>query len=638
MVTLGAFVVLVHSSAAADEQATQKLVAVLRSDAVFYEKARACQQLGEIGTTNAVPALAALLDDEFLCAYARSGLEGIGGPVASEALLNSLNHVKGAQRCGVIISLGILRDTNAVVTLEKVVLDNDPVVSKEALLALGRIANHESIQCILKTLSDGTPSLSLAAAEACILAGEDQLTAGHFDVAKGLYDAVLGKSVTSGTRIAAVRGAILSRQGDGPAFLMEQLKSDDAASRLAALTTIREIPGTQMADAINSEISKAVPELQCQLLQAMVECHNTKSMEILRTKAQDQNASVRKTALNVMGRIGGKAEAEVLLATVCGQKNPEDVELSLGGLQRISGQETDTLILEKLRFESNSKTRVRLIHLLASRRVVDANGELLRQATNSDADTAIAALGALSTLAGTNELKDLFSLVEKSSDQSIRNETGTTIANICERIGDVGSELVLAEFLAAKDSASKLALVRVLTAVGYTNALSKIKPSWEAGDASLAVSIVDELSKWPNAAAVEYLLPVAVSGTNVVIKSHARNAVLHLATVALDDSPKKEMEVLKWLSQLSANIDKTEVGQIISLLGRMKQPESFKLLRPFLENTQFRKEAARALIQIAPALVKTEIAHDLKVELQKITPNLDVALSAEAAKIAASIP
>lgn len=633
---LASFIFPVHTVVAADAQATQKLVAVLQSDAVFYEKARACQQLGEVGTTNAVPALAALLDDEFLCAYARSGLEGIGGPFASTALLNSLDHLKGAQRCGVIISLGVLRDTNAVGVLEKVVLDNNPVAAKEALLALGRISNHESIQFILKTLSDGTPALSLAAAEAGVLAGEDQLKAGHFDVAKGLYDAVLGKSVTSGTQIAAVRGAILSRQGDGPAFLMEQLNSDDAAARLAALTTIREIPGDKMADAINGEISKATPDLQCELLSAMAECHNAKSMEILRAKVADQDANIRKTAINVLGRVGGKAEAGVLLATVCTQKNSIDVELSLASLQQIAGQETDALILEKLSSENLSKTRVQLIHLLANRRAVGAGGELLRQAGSPDTDTAIAALGALSSLAGTNELKGLFALVEKTADPSIRNEAGTTIANICERAGDAGP--VLAEFLATKSSSSKLALVRVLTAIGYSKALPEISSFLNGADPNLTVSIVDELSKWPNATPVGYLLPVAENVTNSIVKSHARNAVLHLSMNAMDDSPQNEPDILKWLPRLSANADAREVGQIISLLGRIKQPESFKQLQPFLQKAEFRKEAAYALIQIAPALVKTEIAPDLKVELKKITPDLDAKLSTAATKIAATLP
>lgn len=95
-------------------QRTRELVAVLHSQTPLFEKARACQQLGEIGTKEAVPALAALLGDEHLSAYARSGLEGIPDSSAAAALRSALGTLKGSQLAGVINSLGVLRDARAV--------------------------------------------------------------------------------------------------------------------------------------------------------------------------------------------------------------------------------------------------------------------------------------------------------------------------------------------------------------------------------------------------------------------------------------------------------------------------------------------------------------------------------------------
>src|SRR5260221_12616743 len=74
------------ADAAEETQKTKELIAVLQSDAPFFDKARACQQLGESGTPEAVPVLAGLLADPKLSAYARSGLEGIADPSASAAL------------------------------------------------------------------------------------------------------------------------------------------------------------------------------------------------------------------------------------------------------------------------------------------------------------------------------------------------------------------------------------------------------------------------------------------------------------------------------------------------------------------------------------------------------------------------
>ena len=116
---------------------TRKLIEVLQSNAAFYDKARACQQLGEFGTREAVPALAALLGDEHLCAYARSGLEGIPDPSAAEALRNAAARLTGDRLAGVVESLGVLRDTNAVDLLHKLADDPASGVSPASLAGPG---------------------------------------------------------------------------------------------------------------------------------------------------------------------------------------------------------------------------------------------------------------------------------------------------------------------------------------------------------------------------------------------------------------------------------------------------------------------------------------------------------------------
>ena len=61
---------LIFPVAAAESPETAAL-AVLASSADLHEKARACQELAVFGGPAAVPALAALLDQEHLAEYAR---------------------------------------------------------------------------------------------------------------------------------------------------------------------------------------------------------------------------------------------------------------------------------------------------------------------------------------------------------------------------------------------------------------------------------------------------------------------------------------------------------------------------------------------------------------------------------------
>jgi len=277
---------------------TKELAAVLRSQAPLFEKARACQQLGEIGTKEAVPALAELLSDEHLSAYARSGLEGIPDPSAALALRTALGTVKGSLLAGVINSLGVLRDSQAVAALRPLAENPASGVAKEALLALGRIAAGDSIPILRQVLAAGPEAIRADAAAACLLAAEKQLADGHAEMAVMLDDEVRTASVPAVYRVAATRGAILARQSDRVAFLMEQLRVEDPIIRKAALLTIRETPEPALAGALNAELDKAGPELELQLLSALADCHNAQSFQLLEAKAIGEDPGIQRTALS----------------------------------------------------------------------------------------------------------------------------------------------------------------------------------------------------------------------------------------------------------------------------------------------------------------------------------------------------
>jgi HEAT repeat protein len=294
-------------------QRTKELAAILQSSAPIFEKARACEQLGEIGDKTAVPGLAQLLSDEHLGAYARSGLEGIADPSAAAALRTALGVVKGNLLAGVINSIGVLRDAHAVGALRRLAEDPASGVAKEALLALGRIDTAESIAILRRVLKAKPDTTRADAAAACLLAAEKQLSDGHAKLALKLNDEVRNAGVPAVYRAAATRGAILAHQSDRLPFLMRQLRSREPIIRNAALLTIREIPGPALADALNAEIEKAPPELALQLISSLADCHNAKSLELLETKATSNQPEFRLAALKVLSSIGGSGQAGILI-------------------------------------------------------------------------------------------------------------------------------------------------------------------------------------------------------------------------------------------------------------------------------------------------------------------------------------
>jgi HEAT repeat protein len=166
-------------------------LAVLASDAGLKEKARACQELGDVGGPKSVAPLAALLNKEHLADYARSGLEGIKDPSAGAALRKALPTLEGRFLSGVVNSLGVRRDTAAVPDLQKLALDPKRGVAEEALAALALIANRDATKTLQKVLTSGPAELRVPAAHALLLAAEQLKKDGKASDARELLDSVV---------------------------------------------------------------------------------------------------------------------------------------------------------------------------------------------------------------------------------------------------------------------------------------------------------------------------------------------------------------------------------------------------------------------------------------------------------------
>lgn len=138
-------------------------LATLASDSGTEEKARACKQLAIVGSAKSVPALAALLGDEKLASHARSGLENIKDAAAGEALMKALGpDLKGRLLEGVIVSLGVRRETAAVPALFKLAGSTEPEIRDAAISSLGQIASPEAVKNIRNLLADDKNKITAA--------------------------------------------------------------------------------------------------------------------------------------------------------------------------------------------------------------------------------------------------------------------------------------------------------------------------------------------------------------------------------------------------------------------------------------------------------------------------------------------
>ena len=179
----------------------KELIAVLTSpDSAPGDKAITCKQLMRIGTAEAVPALAALLTDEQLAAWARIALEAIPDPAADEALREAASRLQGRLLVGVVTSIGMRRDAKAVDLLSKKLTDADAEVAAAAAVALGRIGDGAAtgaLEQFLKgpAVAGAPPKVRSAVAEGCILCAEQSNRSGDAATAIRLFEAIRNADV-----------------------------------------------------------------------------------------------------------------------------------------------------------------------------------------------------------------------------------------------------------------------------------------------------------------------------------------------------------------------------------------------------------------------------------------------------------
>ena len=166
-------------------------LAVLASEAGLHEKARACQELAVVGGPASVPALAALLDQEHLADYARSGLEAIQDPAAGAALRKALGGLSGRPLAGVVNSLGVRREIAAVPDLQQLALDPKRGVAAEALASLVMVGTADAAITLQKVLTDGPADLRIPAAHAALTAAAQLAKDGNLTAARELLEHVV---------------------------------------------------------------------------------------------------------------------------------------------------------------------------------------------------------------------------------------------------------------------------------------------------------------------------------------------------------------------------------------------------------------------------------------------------------------
>ena len=599
---------------AAREQET-KLIAVLKSNAAYDEKADACRELARMGTAASVPALAALLADEKLSHLARYALEPMPGLAVDDALRDALGQLKGRPLVGVIGSIGMRRDPRAVEALVGFLKDSDTEISQAAARSLGRIGTPAAANGLQGRLAVAAATNQLALYDGLLSCANTLAAKGQRAKALAIYDALRRQpQAPHQVRAGAWRGAILTRQQEGLPLLMEAIRSADHGLVAAAARISMEMRDGNVTRALAKELGRVSADKQIILARILGERQDAAALPALLALSKTGEQSVRLVAMAAATEIGQASSATTLIALL-NDPDSEIVQAALSSLAGLPGKEVDEAVISALNGQDRT-LKLAMIGLAGQRRISAALPALLKAMTDKNAAVRMAAIRNCGGLVGPAEFPALLERITGNTNPGEVETLAKVLAAICSRADD--PQACVPQLVAALSRAgpeAKPALLRTLRVAGGPEALQAVRGAVADTHKAVHAAAISTLSEWKTGDAAPILRDLAKNSGDRADRRLSLRGYLGMAARKEIPAPER-LAICREAAPLIQRVE--EKKMLLGALGGIAAAESLDLVVPCLDDAEVKGEAVATVMMIAEKRTPKQQAGLTRPALEKI--------------------
>jgi len=596
-----------------DPATRQKLAtglgAILESNATDDAKHFACRQLALIGTERQVPALAKLLVEQELSQMARYALARIPGEAVDRALLDALNKTDGANKLGIINTLGNRRSAAAVEALTRLLGEEQAEVASEAARALGRIGTPAAAHALEGALKGGNSGI----VDAYLSCADVLRAAGNRELASAMYGRVLDSDLPGHVRAAALQGLSLAApMGAALTRVVAALKSSDRQLQVVAAKVARGIPGPQAGLLLATVLPDLPPGSQVLLIRAMADRGDGAGREAVMKACGSDDARVREAALEALGTLGDATAVPVLLKAAIAGTQAEQTSARTS-LIKLRGEGVDRALSSRLQ-SADAREQAEVIRILTPRGLPEFAAVLFRAVESDEREVRAAAVAGLRDLAGPAQLPELVGLLTIANAEE-RDEVRKTLVAVARRYK---AEKQASEGLVAKldaDTGSRISLLPALGELGDDSGLPALRKVINDSDPDVRRAAIIALSGWPNAQPLPDLLQVARSRENTTNQVLALRGYVDLVGRAGSMGPDEKVRCYETALGLASNV--AEKRRVFSALPQIKTLGALKLAAAHMADAEIGQETALAAVTIAGGIYAAN-AGPVKEVLQRV--------------------
>ena len=574
-----------------------KMAAMLGSDASYPCKVFLCRQLAIIGSEDQVVSLSPLLADEKYSDMARYPLERIGGEKTCTAMRAALANTSGRTQIGLINSLGVLADEQAVPLLAGLANGPEATVAAAAVAALGKLGGPQA-EKVLKALSLTAKDQFLNEVYDAYLGCADKLASGNKrSQALAVYSTVYSNCSSHYIRSIALRGMVTASENSAATVILTVLKNDDLVMQAVAVSLAGEIPGQKATTAFAEMLPRLSPEMQVRLLAALGYRGDRAALPEVLKALKSEDELVRVAALNTLGDIGDASTVSLLAQTAAQGENASS-QSARKSLYQLRGREVDAEIMSLLA-KSDPKVEVELIKAVAQRKIASAVPTLLKSATNADAGIRQTSLKALREVAEEESMPALVDLLVNAQTDADRTEAESTVVAVAGKAsrGPDPSKSILAVYPSARKSVTKVSLITVLGNIGDDRSLPLLEEALAEPDKEISHAAVRALSAWPNPSPLSVLQKCVQTTDDNLARTLALRGWIRL--IGLDKGRDAAQTLALYGEAMKRSTEPFERKAVLAGLGEVRTHDSLKMTAAYLEDESVKSEAALAVSRIA---------------------------------------
>ena len=588
-----------------DAQAeTAKCLEIIQSaDVADNDKAIAFKRLAVFGTKYAVPALAPILEDEKWAHYARYSLEPLPDPSVDETFRAALGKLKGRLLVGVINSIGVRQDPEAVEALKKL-LDQDDEIVAAATAALGKIATKEAVATLKEQLAKTSGDLKIEVADACLACADQLLLRGDKDAALDLLETIRKADVPLFVVEAATQNEILAQGEGGIALMVEQLKSDNAALRGVSLRAARLIPGETVAKALLGLLDSVPADQQAKLLTAMADRGDAAALPAVVKAAGSDVEELRLSAIEALVSLGGADNVGLLLKAAA--DDDEDISAAAKKvLVMIPGDDVDAAVVAAVA-DSQGEALAVAIDAAGERRIMAASAALQKAAQSPNTEIQLAAVEALGKTVGLGELPGLIDRLINAKNDEEKAVAEQAVKDTVIRMPDEDAcAAKIAECMADAPAAVKVFLMERLLDISGQTALKTVVAVARSDDEAMKDNATRILGSWVSADAAPELLELAKDLKENKYKIRALRGYIRIAR-QLNPSEEDRMKICANTLVIAERVDEKKL--VLEVLGRYPSAAALAIAVSAADDAEIGENASQVALGIAEKIVDSDKA------------------------------